>query len=186
MSEKVLNVIGNDDDDEDDPEDIDYVPEKTCDTTGDDYDDDGDDVSDDDIEHTIRKDNRKRNKAELDTSISKKAKVLDENELKIKSDQLWSQFQKNVSSSCDSSAHEVSNTTTDTSDKYLKPASTSTSAAPVRTPIGKRGGVSAVLKTIGKKSQLTTLEKSKLDWNQFRKENEIESDLDAYKKSKNG
>lgn len=52
-----------------------------------------------------------------------------------------------------------------------------------RPPIG---GLSSVLGQIGKKSKLSVLEKSKLDWNNFKKEEGIEEDLKTYNKGKNG
>ncbi|KAB0797026.1 hypothetical protein PPYR_11087 [Photinus pyralis] len=49
-----------------------------------------------------------------------------------------------------------------------------------------RGGLGSVLNQIGKKSKISTLEKSKLDWDQFKKEEKIEDELSAYGKSKDG
>lgn len=48
------------------------------------------------------------------------------------------------------------------------------------------GGLGSVLNQIGKKSKISTLEKSKLDWDQFKKEEKIEDELSAYSKSKDG
>jgi len=49
-----------------------------------------------------------------------------------------------------------------------------------------RGRLSSILNQIGKKSKINTLEKSKLDWEQFKKEEDIQDELKAYSKSKDG
>lgn len=49
-----------------------------------------------------------------------------------------------------------------------------------------RGGLNSVLNLIGKKTKVTTLEKSKLDWDKFKKEENIQDDLERYNKGKNG
>lgn len=48
------------------------------------------------------------------------------------------------------------------------------------------GGLSSVLKQIGKKTKVTTLEKSKMDWDKFKKDENIEEELQTYNKGKNG
>lgn len=45
-------------------------------------------------------------------------------------------------------------------------------------------GLDNILSTINKKSKLTTLEKSKLDWSQFKKDEDIEEELTNFTKSK--
>lgn len=49
-----------------------------------------------------------------------------------------------------------------------------------------KGGLSSVLSQIGKKTKITTLEKSKMDWEQFKKQENIAEDLEKYNKGKNG
>ncbi|KAF5306428.1 hypothetical protein FQR65_LT07340 [Abscondita terminalis] len=49
-----------------------------------------------------------------------------------------------------------------------------------------KGGLSSVLNQLGKKTKINTLEKSKLDWDKFKKEEKIEDELSAYGKSKDG
>lgn len=51
---------------------------------------------------------------------------------------------------------------------------------------GGGGGIASVLGQIGKKNKLSTLEKSKLDWDRFKKEEGIEEDLQTYNKGKDG
>lgn len=48
------------------------------------------------------------------------------------------------------------------------------------------GGLSSVLSLIGKKGKLSTLEKSKLDWERFKNEQGIKEDIETYNKGKNG
>lgn len=49
-----------------------------------------------------------------------------------------------------------------------------------------KGGLSSILSQIGKKTKITTLEKSKLDWEKFKKEENIGDELEKYNKGKNG
>lgn len=48
------------------------------------------------------------------------------------------------------------------------------------------GGISSVLGQIGKKAKISTLEKSKLDWDNFKKQENIEEELNTYNKGKDG
>lgn len=50
----------------------------------------------------------------------------------------------------------------------------------------KRGGMASILGQIGKKNKLSVLEKSKLDWNSFKKQEGIEEDLQVHNKGKDG
>lgn len=49
-----------------------------------------------------------------------------------------------------------------------------------------RGGIASIIGQLGKKSKLSTLEKSKLDWNNFKKKEGIEEDLERHNKGKEG
>ncbi|XP_014243170.1 craniofacial development protein 1 [Cimex lectularius] len=49
-----------------------------------------------------------------------------------------------------------------------------------------RGGIASILGQLGKKGKLSTLEKSKLDWDRFKKDEGIDEDLEMYNKGKNG
>lgn len=53
---------------------------------------------------------------------------------------------------------------------------------------GKKGlgGIGSVLNQLGKKPKITTLEKSKLDWDRYKREENIEEELSAYNKGKDG
>jgi len=54
---------------------------------------------------------------------------------------------------------------------------------------GGRGGLrglSSVLGQLGKKSKLGTLEKSKLDWDRYKKDEGIEEELQTYNKGRDG
>lgn len=48
------------------------------------------------------------------------------------------------------------------------------------------GGLGAVLNQIGKKNKLSTLEKTKLDWNSFKRSQGIEEELQTHNKGKDG
>lgn len=47
-------------------------------------------------------------------------------------------------------------------------------------------GIGSVLSQLGKKQKISTLEKSKLDWDRFKKEENIEEELATYNKGKDG
>lgn len=47
-------------------------------------------------------------------------------------------------------------------------------------------GISSVLGQIGKKSKISTLEKSKLDWDNYKKQENIEEELNTHNKGKDG
>lgn len=53
-------------------------------------------------------------------------------------------------------------------------------------PVKRSGGIGNVLGKIGKKPKLSTLEKSKLDWNAFKEEKGIGNELLSYNKGKDG
>lgn len=48
------------------------------------------------------------------------------------------------------------------------------------------GGIGSVLNQLGRKPKISTLEKSKLDWDRFKKEENIEDELAAHNKGKDG
>ncbi|EFN78166.1 craniofacial development protein 1 [Harpegnathos saltator] len=48
------------------------------------------------------------------------------------------------------------------------------------------GGISSVLGQIGKKAKISTLEKSKLDWDSYKKQENIEEELHTHNKGKDG
>lgn len=48
------------------------------------------------------------------------------------------------------------------------------------------GGISSVLGQIGKKAKISTLEKSKLDWDNYKKQENIEEELNTHNKGKDG
>lgn len=53
-------------------------------------------------------------------------------------------------------------------------------------PVKSLGGIGSVLSQLGKKPKISTLEKSKLDWDRFKKEENIEEELASYNKGKDG
>ncbi|XP_016839719.1 craniofacial development protein 1 [Nasonia vitripennis] len=50
----------------------------------------------------------------------------------------------------------------------------------------KRKGITSVLGSLNKKTKLSTLEKSKLDWNQFKEENNLKEEINTFNRGKNG
>lgn len=50
----------------------------------------------------------------------------------------------------------------------------------------RRSGISSMLSKIGKKNKLSTLEKSKLDWNNFKKEENLEEEIVNFNRGKDG
>lgn len=50
----------------------------------------------------------------------------------------------------------------------------------------KKRGISNVLSHIDKKSKLTTLEKSKLEWDDFKKRNELSDEISNFNRGKRG
>uniref|UniRef100_A0A2M4CRV3 Craniofacial development protein 1 n=1 Tax=Anopheles darlingi TaxID=43151 RepID=A0A2M4CRV3_ANODA len=65
------------------------------------------------------------------------------------------------------------------------PASSTASKA-AKAPPARGGGLGSVLNQIGKKNQLSTLEKTKLDWNRFKRQEGIEEELQTHNKGKDG
>lgn len=64
-------------------------------------------------------------------------------------------------------------------------ASTPPQLGPKRKSAGL-GGIGSVLSQINKKQKLSVLEKTKLDWNQYKQKEQIEDELESYKKGKDG
>lgn len=48
------------------------------------------------------------------------------------------------------------------------------------------GGISSVLGQLGKKAKISTLEKSKLDWDSYKKEENLEEEISTHNKGKDG
>ncbi|XP_034249859.1 craniofacial development protein 1 [Thrips palmi] len=53
-------------------------------------------------------------------------------------------------------------------------------------PRGRGGGLSAVLSQIGKKSKISTLEKSKLDWERFKRDEGLQEEIQTHNRGKDG
>lgn len=51
---------------------------------------------------------------------------------------------------------------------------------------GSLSGIGGVLSQLGKKQKISTLEKTKLDWDKFKQEENIEEELQTYNKGKDG
>jgi hypothetical protein len=50
----------------------------------------------------------------------------------------------------------------------------------------KKRNISNMLSNLKKKSKLTTLEKSKLDWNKFKEEHNLEEEISCFNRGKSG
>ncbi|CAH1780332.1 unnamed protein product [Owenia fusiformis] len=66
------------------------------------------------------------------------------------------------------------------------PSSSLTGLANLKRPGRGGGGLGSVLGKIGKKDKISTLNKSKLDWDKFKEEEGIKADLQAHNKGKQG
>lgn len=66
-----------------------------------------------------------------------------------------------------------------------KPSSSETSKE-VKGRSQGSGGLKSILNQLGKKNKISTLEKSKIDWDRYKKEEKIEDELAAYNKGKDG
>ncbi|XP_076750003.1 yeti [Xylocopa sonorina] len=51
---------------------------------------------------------------------------------------------------------------------------------------GSLGGISSVLGQLGKKAKISTLEKSKLDWDNYKKQENLEEEISTHNKGKDG
>lgn len=71
----------------------------------------------------------------------------------------------------------------DSAEARLLPSSHS--KVPNKKP-GGLSGIGGVLSQLGKKQKISTLEKSKLDWDRFKKDENIEEELQTYNKGKDG
>lgn len=78
-------------------------------------------------------------------------------------------------------------TVTDNSMAQPKKATTKSAAiSPFNRPQSGGGGLSSVLGQIGKKNKLSVLEKSKLDWTGFKKNEGIDEELQTFNKGRDG
>jgi Bucentaur or craniofacial development len=73
-------------------------------------------------------------------------------------------------------------------DKAATPPATASTALGkfVSTPRPKAGGLGSILSQIGKKNKISTIEKTKLDWDGFKKSEGIDEELQTHNKGKDG
>jgi Bucentaur or craniofacial development len=73
-------------------------------------------------------------------------------------------------------------------DKSATPAASASSAIGkfVSTPRPKSGGLGSILNQIGKKNKISTIEKTKLDWDGFKRSEGIDEELQTHNKGKDG
>lgn len=69
--------------------------------------------------------------------------------------------------------------------RLQKPSSSETSKD-VKGKSRSSGGLKSILNQLGKKTKISTLEKSKIDWDRYKKEEQIEDELAAHNKGKDG
>lgn len=82
-------------------------------------------------------------------------------------------------------------TTESNSNVHESSLNNSTTTVRSKFPVATRGrgglkGIGSVLSQLGKKAKVSTLEKSKLDWEKFKKEEKIDDELKAYNKGRDG
>ncbi|RWS11345.1 craniofacial development protein 1-like protein [Dinothrombium tinctorium] len=92
-----------------------------------------------------------------------------------------------VKEKLDSSSNEIEakdiKATVSKADKNVNETEVKTTIPPVKR---SSGGLSNVLSAIGKKSKLSTLSKTKIDWQQFKEKEGIEEELEQHNRSKDG
>lgn len=59
-------------------------------------------------------------------------------------------------------------------------------ASSVNNKSAPKGGLASVLNKIGKKDKISTLEKSKLDWNKFKQSEGIDEEIKTFNRGKDG
>ncbi|CAH0546959.1 unnamed protein product [Brassicogethes aeneus] len=67
--------------------------------------------------------------------------------------------------------------------RLCQPSNSNSQKTPVRSSLS---GISSVLSQLGKKAKISTLEKTKLDWDSYKKQENIEEELQNYNKGKDG
>lgn len=70
--------------------------------------------------------------------------------------------------------------------RLLQKPSNSDTAKGVKGACRASGGLKSVLNQLGKKTKISTLEKSKIDWERYKREEKIEDELAAHNKGKDG
>jgi len=187
------NHDGNaDDQDDDDDDDLDYVPptETNPHSDEDEPNDGGNDDEDyDDIPV-------KNKKAKLTDKQTKTCEESDESKSK-KNEELWSNFLSDVKTSpTKTNKGESSKPVTQNILVQLIKSPTNTSAAKAPTTPTKStttsslearpkgSGIASILNKINKQPKLSTLEKSRQDWEEFKKSENIEEDLNKHSKGK--
>lgn len=183
-----------------DSEDDDYVPE----AEEQDMDNELDASSNNDSENESEENNKtkrssknriKRHSDNEELEQKKEEGIISEQDDKKRADNLWSNFLKDTdkpsSVSTIKNIETVSNINTKAiSDKQMeKKTNKINELKPMHNLVGVKrssGGLNSVLNHINKKSKTNTLEKSKLDWNNFKHKEGIDEELNTYNKGKSG
>ncbi|KAK6638146.1 hypothetical protein RUM44_008574 [Polyplax serrata] len=179
-----------------DESDADFVP-KEEDNSG-----SGSEVSDcvgSDEEDELKKGKKRKKKTR---KLSKKVKVnkneeeeeeegKGEEKSKIDVDALWTDFKKDVDSkdkkkTADTKPEAEPSVTNHQNSDQNKPIVNKTRTIPNFPNRGRGGGLSSVLNQIGKKDKMSTLKKSQLDWNNFKKSEGIEEEIKQHNRGKDG
>ena len=69
--------------------------------------------------------------------------------------------------------------------KAVAGGTSSTQAAPKAAAQFRSGGLAGLVRNLGKAPKMSVLEKSRLDWVGFKKEENLEEELEQHKRSKN-
>ncbi|RZC32084.1 craniofacial development protein 1 [Asbolus verrucosus] len=151
--------------------------------------------------------------SESSNSLENKVEQLTEEERKKKEDDIWADFMKDTGFQSRSNIYEntemkkVNPPVKASSDDKLKKSAekmkitqvfkfageeveiekeVEVDSAEARSTSRGLSGISSVLGQLGKKPKISTLEKSKLDWDKFKKEENLEEELQTYNKGRNG
>ncbi|XP_014217122.1 craniofacial development protein 1 isoform X2 [Copidosoma floridanum] len=108
---------------------------------------------------------------------------------KTKADVLWKDFLTDTAISCGKNSKisiiPPNSMTTNFQNCNVLADSADTEKKYSSKKIGSQS-VSSILQTINKKPKLTTLEKSKLDWNTYKEENNLQDEISTFNRGKSG
>lgn len=141
------------------------------------------------------KKSKKRKRVESNSeSNDKGVGTKEEEKPKLSTDELWKEFTSGPKESKSEKAGEMSTSTPEV--KTVTQVCTFAGEqvkVEKQIPVssrgrgrGRGGGLSGILGTLGKQPKLSVLEKSKLDWNQFKQAEGLEEHLSTFNKGKDG
>jgi len=140
------------------------------------------------VQSTVSRQIQTRNKVyEVDTSLDTIEPIKQKN-----SDDLWSEFIKDVSVPATNNSASAQKTAVKSADclpaKLASVFEDEPTVAKIKSETVKSKGtdrLSSILARINKEPKISTLQKSLQDWNEFKKSEEIEEELETQNKGKN-